>query len=135
SQRARDLIGGNNGAFFYGATNSSAGFVVGHTTNSLFFTGVPDQPANNLSTKIELGDPDNLRFTNSFSIEGWIRPIPQTNNTFTSEKIEQIFFRGDERACLDPYFFGLEQTGPDSFDMIFHIENENARDCGIILET
>src|SRR5262249_22896829 len=60
SQRARDRIGGNHGAFINGATNvfRGAGFVqVGDT--SLFLPGMLDA-TNNRAGGIELGDPENL---------------------------------------------------------------------------
>src|SRR4029079_14689951 len=63
-------------------------------------------------------------------------PTISTNNgSFPPETVEQIFFRGDSRHCLDPYFFGIEQITPSTYDVIFHIENQNARECGIILYT
>ena len=72
------MIGGNHGAFFSGATNQSLSFARYVGTNGLFLPGMIDKATNgapDLASKIELGDPPNLRFTNSFTIEGWIRPI------------------------------------------------------------
>lgn len=132
SQRAWDLIGGNHGAYLNGATNSPAGIVnVRGDTQALSFPGVID-PVNNLASKIELGDPANLRLTNSFTIEGWIKPTSLPN--FFSEQTEQILFRGDSRACLDPYYFGVERVTANQLDLLFHIEDASG-DCGIILET
>ncbi len=88
SQRAQDLISGNNGAFLNGATNTSAPGFVGD--QGFFFSGQfeppPDQDPDifpedidDPSSKIELGDPPQLQFTNAFTIEGWIKPILNTN--------------------------------------------------------
>jgi subtilisin family serine protease/subtilisin-like proprotein convertase family protein len=141
NQRARDLIGGNDGAFIYpGATNSPAGFVTtGRNANALYLAGMLDH-SNNIATKIELGDPDNLAFTNSFTIEGWVMPQAQTNSYILSltgeQDIEQIFFRGDARHNLDPYWFALEQDpAAGQFALLFHIEGEDNRDGGVTLET
>jgi hypothetical protein len=133
SRRAWDLIGGNHGALIDGATNSSAGFVNFHQdTKALSFPGVIDA-GNDLVSKIELGDPVNLRLTNSFTIEGWIKPSPV--DTFIPEQTEQIFFRGDSRQCFDPYYLGIERVTADSMDIVFHIEDDKVGDCGVILET
>jgi subtilisin-like proprotein convertase family protein len=141
SQRAQDLIGRNDGAFINGATNSSLRFV---GPRSLFLPGMiehSDLGLPDLAGKIELGDPANLRFTNSFTIEGWIRPIAQTNAYIISQigvdeekLIQQIFFRGDSRQCLDPYYLALEQTSASTFDLLFHVENANSGSCGVTLE-
>src|SRR5207249_3259671 len=76
-----------------------------------------------------------------FSIEGWIRPLFQTNSYINglrvaSEErvIEQIFFRGDSRHCLDPYYFALEQSAFNKFALLFHIEGANSGDCGMTVE-
>jgi subtilisin-like proprotein convertase family protein len=133
SHRAWDLIGGNNGAFVYGATNSPAGFVnVQGDTRALSLPGVIDAQ-NNLVSKIEVGDPANLALTNSFTIEGWIKPVSITN--FIPEQTEQILFRGDSRQCLDPYYLGVERVTPTAMDLVFHIEDDQSGDCGIILES
>src|SRR5262249_50829480 len=94
SHRAWDLIGGNNGAFInftnqVSTTNSTPGFV---GTTALYFNG-QDDPAADSASKIEVGDPSDLWLTNGFTIEGWIRPVIQTNYFGT----EQIVFRGDSR--------------------------------------
>jgi Concanavalin A-like lectin/glucanases superfamily len=130
SQRAWDVIGGNNGAFIHGATNVVSGFVNAlGDMNALLLPGVVDR-TNGYASKIEVGDPANLRLTNAFTIEGWIWPFTRTNFG-----IEQILFRGDDRDCLDPYYLALRRVAPDQFDILFHIENEDARDCGITLQT
>jgi subtilisin-like proprotein convertase family protein len=133
SRRAWDLIGGNHGALIDGATNSSAGYVNFHQdTHALSFPGVIDAQ-NNLVSKIELGDPVNLRLTNSFTIEGWIKPSPVAD--FTLEQTEQIFFRGDSRQCFDPYYLGIERVTADTMDIVFHVEDDKVGDCGVILES
>ena len=139
SRRAVDLIGANHGAFINGATNASPGLVTAGSGKTLEFSGMINY-TNNLATKIELGDPENLRFTNSFTIEGWIKPFTQTNTDIIAllpdeEAVtEQIFYRGDLRHCLDPYYLALEQSDPAGFALLFHIESENSRDCGLTVE-
>ncbi len=145
--RAQDLIGGNDGALINGAqalADPASSFVGGQT---LFFPGIiTNGVAGNpwLASTLELGDPQNLRLTNSFTIEGWVKPLSQTNgflNGLPPESfVEQIFFRGDSRDCLDPYYLGLERvdnagTTTEDYDIIFHIEDALRGDCGVILET
>ena len=86
-----------------------------------------------MASKIELGDPANLQLTNSFTIEGWIKPSFRTNPI--PETVEQILFRGDSRDCQDPYWFGTERVTSDQLDLVFHIQDAGATDCGIVLET
>jgi subtilisin-like proprotein convertase family protein len=131
--RAWDLLGGNDGAFIHQATNAPTGLVQAPaSTNTLVFPGWTDS-SNTLASKIELGDPANLALTNSFSIEGWIRPDARVNPV--AETIEQILFRGDSRDCQDPYWFGTERVTADQLDLVFHIQDAGSPDCGIILET
>jgi subtilisin-like proprotein convertase family protein len=133
SQRAWDLIGGNNGAFIHQATNSPNGLVQApSSTNALFFPGLVDA-TNQFVSKLELGDPANLHLTNAFTIEGWIRPTTRTN--FAPEQVEQLLFRGDSRDCLDPYWLGVERVSPSRLDIVFHVETGTNHDCGVILET
>jgi subtilisin-like proprotein convertase family protein len=146
-QRAQDLIGGNDGALINGAaslTGPGNGYV---GDQALFFPGmITNGVAGNpyFASKIELGDPENLRLTNSFTIEGWLMPLDQTNqyvNTLGPESfLEQVFFRGDLRDCMDPYYLALERTSapgatPEQYDLQFHIEDALGGDCGVILET
>ena len=90
SQRAQDLISGNNGAFFNGATNVAPG--IRRRGEGFFFSGQTEPPpaddpdifpedTDDPASKIELGDPPQLQFTNAFTIEGWINPIAPTNDT------------------------------------------------------
>ncbi|HWW00076.1 MAG TPA: S8 family serine peptidase [Candidatus Acidoferrum sp.] len=133
SQRAWDLIGGNNGAFIHQATNSATGLVQAlNSTNALFFPGLVDA-TNQFVSKIEVGDPANLRLTNAFTIEGWVKPTTRTN--FAPEQVEQILFRGDSRDCLDPYWLGVERVTGNTLDIVFHVETGTNHDCGVILET
>ena len=77
--------------------------------------------------KIELGDPPQLQLTNALTIEGWVRPVPHTNLL-----TQQIFFRGDSRNCLDPYYLSLEPVGsPATYRLHFHIDEAGSRDCGV----
>jgi hypothetical protein len=148
--RLQDLLGGNDGALINGAASVPAPesfvgnqgiFLPGMITN-----GVDGTPF--FGSNIQLGDPENLRFTNSFTIECWINPLDQTNKyvdsldyvnplpsteplggTFT----EQIFFRGDSRECTSPYYLALERgtpagVKPERYDLVFHI-GSGPNDC------
>ena len=142
SGRARDLIGGNHGAFINGATNSPGGYVsVRGNDNALYLGGMIDF-GYHLASGIELGDPPQLRMTNALTIEGWIKPQPQTNAEVlallgVSEEsvIEQILFRGDSRNCRDPYWLALEQSGGSEWHLLFHIEGPHSPTCGITVES
>jgi subtilisin-like proprotein convertase family protein len=144
--RLQDLLGGNDGALINGAASVAAPesfvgnqglFLPGMITN-----GIDGDPF--FASNIQLGDPENLRLTNSFTIEGWIQALAQTNkyvNTLGPEAVfEQILFRGDSRDCLDPYYLGIERasapgTTPEQCDLVFHIEDGAVGGCGVILET
>ena len=121
SQRAQDLISGNNGAFLYGATNVAPGFVGGQglllprpdRTASGEDPDIFPEDIDDPSSSIELGDPPQLQFTNAFTIEGWINPIAPTNDTTCGR--QQIFFRGypeplDCGGVGDPYWLALDPT-------------------------
>jgi subtilisin-like proprotein convertase family protein len=148
SYRALDLIGGNDGAFINGATNTTG--TIFSTQNKyvgnqgLYFRGMISNTVNfapAISSKIELGDPENLRLTNALTIEGWIRPQLQTNAFFFSldpEKpraIEQIFFRGDLRDNREPYWFGFEYDFDNGPELMFHVEGENSPTGGYTIES
>jgi len=154
--RLQDLLGGNDGALINGAISVPAPesfvgnqgwFLPGMLTN-----GVDGDPY--FGGNIQLGDPENLRLTNSFTIEGWINPLNQTNkyvNTFLPPNeglpaesyesfVEQVLFRGDSRDCAQPYYLGLRLatgvgTTPEQYDLVFHIEEGLDGDCGVVLET
>ncbi|HOC56422.1 MAG TPA: hypothetical protein PKI20_12440, partial [Verrucomicrobiota bacterium] len=140
SQRARDIISDNNGAFINSATVSTEGFVNDRGgSETLWFPGIP-WPATNspwyaFAPKIELGDPVNLHLTNSFSIEGWINSVPHHTNDIGVSTIQQIFFRGDSRDCLDPYYLAMQWHRTWEFDLIFHVESANSPGCGVSLVT
>jgi subtilisin-like proprotein convertase family protein len=145
SQRAQDLISANNGAFLYGATNTTAAYVgdISQTyvgPNGFFFSGQTEPPpafdpdlwpedVDDPGSKIELGDPPQLQFTNAFTIEAWINPVSATNGTtdVTYCGTEQIFFRGypdpyDCRGLGDPYWLALEPSSdPTRYNLHFHI--------------
>ena len=149
SQRAQDLISGNDGAFFNGATNTAAAFF-GDTSRAyvgpsgFFFNGqtepLVDDPdiwpedVDDPASKIELADPPQLRFTNAFTIEGWIKPLLPTNATICGT--EQIFFRGypepfDCRGLGDPYWLALEPSAdPRRYDLHFHIADAHVGTLG-----
>jgi hypothetical protein len=142
SQRAQDLISGNNGAFFYGATNVAPGFV---GNQGFFFLGQTEPPpaqdpdifpedTDDPSSSIELGDPPQLQFTNAFTIEGWINPIAPTNDTICGR--QQIFFRGypeplDCDGAGDPYWLALDPSVlSNRYDLHFHIAGAHAGTVG-----
>jgi hypothetical protein len=110
---ALDSVGGNNGVLMNGA-----GYAPGKVGTAFQFNGV--------DSRVDLGDPENLKFTNSFSIEAWIwiDALPSWRG--------QIFFRGDPRGCLDPYFLCVEPNGA----VRFHIEDDlGTVPCGVDLDT
>lgn len=142
SRRARDLIGGNHGAFINGATNSPNGYVAATGPDNALYLGGMIDFENNFSTAIELGDPPQLRMTNALTIEGWVRPQQQTNADVLallaiSEEsvIEQILFRGDSRNCRDPYWLALEQAEPNLWHLLFHVEGPDSPTCGVTVES
>jgi subtilisin-like proprotein convertase family protein len=141
--RLQDLLGGNDGALINGAASVPAPesfvgnqglFLPGMITN-----GVDGNPF--FASNIQLGDPENLRLTNSFTIEGWIDPLAQTNtyvNTLgPGSFLEQVLFRGDSRDCMAPYYLGLQRATatPEQYDLVFHIGEGLPGDCGVSLET
>ena len=112
---ALDSVGGNNGQLQTGAS-----FAAGKVGTAFSFDG--------LNSKVDLGDPASLAFTNSFSIEGWI----WVNSAPTvSQGHGQILYRGDPRFCLDPYFLSVEVSG----SLKFHIEDaQDTVPCGVDLQ-
>ncbi len=149
SDRAEDLISGNNGAFINGATNTTAAFL-GDTSqafvglSAFYFTGQTEPPPNedpdifpedidDPASKIELADPPQLQFTNAFTIEGWVKPMLSTNEE-TVCGTEQIFFRGypeplDCGGAGDPYWLALTPAADDNplhFDIRFHIASAHS---------
>jgi len=127
--RAWDLLGGNDAAFVQGATTAQDAEV---GANSLLLPGIVD-PATQLVSKLEIGDPANLRMTNAFTMECWLKPLARSS--FVAETPEQILFRGDGRFCMYPYYFALERVTADTLDILLHIDDGLRGDCGIVLET
>jgi subtilisin-like proprotein convertase family protein len=146
SRRAWDLIGGNNGAYVNDATNNFRGFVGPH---SFYFNGqmeIPPDPdiypedIDDPASAIEMADSANLKLTNSFTIEGWIWPLVQTNEAAYCGR-EQIFFRGfpdvfDCAGAGDPYWLALDEPAdPMKRDLHFHIGNAQFGSPGFDLFT
>jgi len=80
---------------------------------------------------ISLADADNLKFTNSFSIEGWINitAYPAAN---AGAPGAVILIRSDDRACYDPYYLAVTPSGR----LQFHIEDaEQILPCGQSLDS
>jgi len=151
--RLQDLLGGNDGALINGAASVPApeSFV---GNQGVFFPGMITNGVDGapfFASNIQLGDPENLRLTSSFTIEAWINPQAQTNiyvNTNGTgvflKQIEQIFFRGDSHNGRSPYYFGLQRaTSPgastEQYDLVLHIEghivNSVADIYGVDLQT
>ena len=136
SGRARDLIGGNDAALINGATNAETGFILQPNTpdTALVFRlpepdGTNESPSLALSPRAELSDPENLRLTNALTIESWVYPRPP--ETDGRSGLQQIFYRGDGRDCLDPYYLALYYNQPSSsYDIVFHVEDASGRNCG-----
>lgn len=81
--------------------------------------------------KMSIGDGDNLKFTNSFSIEGWINitAYPAAN---AGAPGAAILIRSDDRACYDPYYLAVTPSGR----LQFHIEGaEQTPPCGQSLDS
>ena len=80
-----DIVGGNNGTIQNGVSYSA-----GKVRKAFHFDGV--------GGRIVVPDADNLKFTGSFTIEGWIyiESWPGPNGG-------HILFRGDDRIGIDPY--------------------------------
>ena len=145
SQRAQDLISGNNGAFINGATNVTPGFV---GAAGLFFSGQtepPSAPDPDIWPE-DVDDPcqqdrawptrrNSSSPTRSPLKAGSIRSLPPTTYCGT----EQIFFRGypeplDCGGLGDPYWLALEPNADGTrYDLHFHIADAHigtrARTC------
>jgi len=110
-----DLAGGNTATLLNGTT-----YATGKIGQGFSLDGVND--------RVSLGDPENLRFTNSFAFESWINPRAYPP---PSQGVAFIFFRGDTRFCLDPYYLALLSSGK----IKFHLEGTSGPSCGVDLET
>ena len=130
--RLQDLLGGNDGALINGAASVPAPeSYVGN--QGIYFPGMITNGVNGapfFGSNIQLGDPGNLRLTDSFTIEGWINPQAQTNkyvNTLAPGTfLEQLFFRGDSRPCSSPYYLALARAtpggvAPEQYDLVCNI--------------
>jgi hypothetical protein len=87
---ANDALGLNN------ATLSNVTYATGEVGKAFSFNGTNSWAA--------VGDPSSLAFTQSFTIEGWIK----VNGLPTSGWGPPIMFRGDDRPGLDPYVLSVQ---------------------------
>jgi uncharacterized repeat protein (TIGR01451 family) len=113
---AWDSAGGNTGTL-----SPDAGFAPGRVGTAFQFNGS--------DARVDLGDPEALKLTNSLSLEAWIWI---NNLPSTAQGQAQILFRGDPRACLDPYFLCVQSDG----SIRFHVEDDSGTvPCGVDLNT
>ncbi len=94
---AADAMGLNN------ATLTGVTYASGEVGKAFSFDGQDDWAA--------VGNPTSLAFTNSFSIEGWIK----VNGLPTNYNFGSIMFRGDDRPGLDPYQLVILPNGDLQF--------------------
>jgi hypothetical protein len=106
---ANDALGLNN------ATLTNVTYTTGEVGQAFNFNG-----SNGWAS---LGDPSSLAFTQSFSIEGWIK----VNGLPTSYNFGSIMFRGDDRSGLDPYQLVIKPNG----DLQFGICNASGQGASI----
>jgi sugar lactone lactonase YvrE len=62
--------------------------------------------------RAQVADSDSLKFTGSFSIEGWVLA-----RAFNPTLSGMILFRGDDRGGLDPYSLSIEPNGTLRFQV------------------
>ena len=98
---AMDIAGGNHGAPHSGVT-----FAPGQVGQAFSFDG---QRAG-----INVPDAENLRITDALTISAWIQIA-----SFPVGHHGMIFFRGDDRFGLDPYYLSTEADGT----VDFHVES------------
>ena len=109
--------GGDNGSVAgnvgYGPGQSGQGFV---------FDGV--------GGGINLGDPNNLKITGSFTIDCWVKvnglPSP-------SQVWGMIYFRGDDRGGFDPVYLGVKPDGTLEFEVDETLDNHAQLDIPMTL--
>jgi hypothetical protein len=94
---ANDVYGLNN------ATLTNVSYATGEVGQAFSFNGTNGWAA--------LGDPSSLAFTQSFTIEGWIK----VNGLPTNYNFGSIMFRGDDRGGLDPYQLVILPNGDLQF--------------------
>jgi hypothetical protein len=70
------------------------------------------------NSEVLIGDPADLRFSNSFSIETWIN-VAATPDAV--QQLGQIFYRGNAAAYLDSYYLAVLPTG----GLRFHILDDS----------
>ena len=97
---AADAMGLNN------ATLTNVTYSTGEVGKAFSFNGLNGWAA--------LGDPSSLAFTQSFTIEGWIK----VNGLPTNYNFGSIMFRGDDRGGLDPYQLVILPNGDLRFESI-----------------
>ena len=88
-----DTVATNNGV------NQNAGYTAGVVGQAFAFD--PENLPYGTYSGIQIADQPAYVLTNSLTIEGWIRPRGDGYN---------IFFRGDHRGGLDPYFLGMSSA-------------------------
>jgi outer membrane protein assembly factor BamB len=106
---ANDALGLNN------ATLSNVTYATGEVGKAFSFNGSNGWAA--------LGDPSSLAFTNSMTIEGWVK----VNGLPTNYNFGSIMFRGDDRGGLDPYQLDIQPNG----ELNFGIDNASNEGTGI----
>jgi hypothetical protein len=94
-----DLIGGNRGVLHSGTT-----FAPGIVGQAFRFDGRNDG--------INVADSENLKITDSLTISAWISVA-----SFPQGHAGPIWFRGDDRAALDPYALSTQQGGTIQFHL------------------
>ena len=88
---AVDAVAGNNG------TLVNAGYTNGVVGQAFAFD--PENYSYGTYCAVQIADQPAYALTNSLTIEGWVRPRGDGY---------LIFFRGDHRPGLDPYFLGMQ---------------------------
>ena len=98
---ALDAEGNNNGTISGGVT-----YTTGAVGQGFLFNGVDGV--------VNLGDPADLAFTGSFTIDCWV----ETNALpSASQDWDNIVFRGDDRGGYDPYFLAIRSDGTLDFQI------------------
>jgi sugar lactone lactonase YvrE len=94
---AADAMGLNN------ASLTGVSYATGEVGQAFSFDGADDSA--------NVADSSSLAFTQSFTIEGWIK----VNGLPTNSNFGSIMFRGDDRGGLDPYVLSVQPNGNLSF--------------------
>lgn len=103
-----------------GATGSleNVSFAAGKVGQAFVFNPAIGQ------TRVSVPDRPEFALTNSLSIEGWIRPTGPGGWT--------IFWRGDNRGGLDPYFL---QLNPDEGNILQFVVEQESPNTAVVLGT